>query len=90
MITHYPCKSLKHPSQTRTGFLEEGVKAFLAEHSAQRRYFHIVCSDAVNDRNWTFSSIKTIPKVLMRPQKKKVNFCESILTFKWLMYYLIT
>jgi len=39
-IASYPCKSLKQVLQTRTGFLEEGVKAFFAEHSAQKIFPH--------------------------------------------------
>lgn len=31
-----PWSSSKHVSQTRTGFLDDGVKAFLIEHSAQK------------------------------------------------------
>jgi len=40
VTTHYPWKSLKHASKIQTGFLEEGVKAFLAEHSAQKIFPH--------------------------------------------------
>lgn len=31
-----PWSSSKHVSHTRTGFLEDGVRAFLDEHSAQK------------------------------------------------------
>lgn len=33
-----PWSSSKHVSQTRTGFLEDGVRAFLDEHSAQKMF----------------------------------------------------
>lgn len=33
-----PWSSSKHVSHTRTGFLEDGVRAFLDEHSAQKMF----------------------------------------------------
>lgn len=35
---HQPWSSSKHVSHTRTGFLEDGVRAFRDEHSAQKMF----------------------------------------------------